>query len=249
MAKQQSHFDKVTGSSEYERQSWRDNFNGGRAAGDWSGGVNARLDSERDRYQGATEGGSSSQPSGLQLAQMIGAGVAYINSSGVAYYTGSGPGNAAVSTGTGGVGTGPGAAAVTVGDQPKATAAQPGAAAIKRGGSLTLPKTTGIMVGGNWLNLDKFTSDGGDGEDRWGDLGGSIYGLGVMAMDGWSIASKWTGEQTAKGKEAMAKKGRFENQYDGNRPIDMLGNLWNAADGAAADWVNGQRAGQIGGSF
>lgn len=35
------------GMTEYQRQSWRDNFNGGRAAGDWSGSVNARLDRER----------------------------------------------------------------------------------------------------------------------------------------------------------------------------------------------------------
>lgn len=68
-------FDKVTGSNDYERQSWRDSSNGGRAAGDWTGNINARLDYERAVYQGATWSGSSSQPSALQLAQSGGRSV------------------------------------------------------------------------------------------------------------------------------------------------------------------------------
>lgn len=66
---QQSHFDKITGRNEYQRQSWRDNFNGGRAAGDWTGNVNDRLTSERESFGGATWGGSSSQPSALEHAR------------------------------------------------------------------------------------------------------------------------------------------------------------------------------------
>lgn len=61
--------------SGYEQQSWRDSYNGGQAAGDWTGNTNARLDSERDRFQGATWSGSSSQPSALELARsFVGSG-------------------------------------------------------------------------------------------------------------------------------------------------------------------------------
>lgn len=92
-----SWFDEVTGSNERERQSWRDSYNGGRAAGDWTGNTNARLDSERDRFQGATWSGSSSQPSALELARsMVGRGVASVTSG--TGSTGTGPGNPGVTT-------------------------------------------------------------------------------------------------------------------------------------------------------
>lgn len=87
-------FDKVTGRSEYERQSWRDSYNGGRAAGDLTGNVNARLDSERDRFQGATWSGSSSQPSALEVAQR-GGGRAMLDF----YMASNGPGPSGVASG------------------------------------------------------------------------------------------------------------------------------------------------------
>lgn len=108
-----SRFDEITGNSEYQRQSWRDSYNGGKAAGDWSGGVNDRLDRERSDFQGATWSGSSSQPSALQWAQMggvssvasghVGSSVtagsgnsSAVNQSGQKAPTGAGPGNPAV---------------------------------------------------------------------------------------------------------------------------------------------------------
>lgn len=36
---------------------------------------------------------------------------------------------------------------------------------------------------GEELNLDHTTSDGGEGEQRWGEWGGGIYGLGVAFND------------------------------------------------------------------
>lgn len=59
-------FDRVTGSNDYERQSYRDSYNGGRANGDWTGGVNARLDRERAENNGFTVSGSSSQASAAE---------------------------------------------------------------------------------------------------------------------------------------------------------------------------------------
>lgn len=62
------YFDRVTGSNDYERQSWRDSYNNGRAAGDWTGGVNARLDRERAASGGFTNSGSSRELSAGQAA-------------------------------------------------------------------------------------------------------------------------------------------------------------------------------------
>lgn len=49
---------------------------------------------------------------------------------------------------------------------------------------------TPIRVGGENLRLDSSTSDGGTGEQRWGEWGGGLYGLGVMARDGASVVFK-----------------------------------------------------------
>lgn len=71
-----SWFSDVTGRSSYSQQSWRDNYNGGKAAGDWTGGVNAQLDRERAAFQGATWIGSSLLPSALEVARLYGFGSA-----------------------------------------------------------------------------------------------------------------------------------------------------------------------------
>lgn len=109
-----SWFDEVTGSNEYERQSWRDSFNGGRAAGDLTGNVNRRLDAERAAFQGATWSGSSTQPSALELARALGAtgpAIGHVSTGGGSAHS-AGPGN-------GGVGNpampGPGGSRVKVG--------------------------------------------------------------------------------------------------------------------------------------
>lgn len=95
---QSSYFNSVTGMNDYERQSWRDSYNGGRAAGDLTGNTNARLDAERDAFQGATVSGSSTQPNFIELAQAMGGpGYAAI-SSGPQSSVSSGPGNAVVVT-------------------------------------------------------------------------------------------------------------------------------------------------------
>lgn len=68
MAWNQDYGEGANPGSTREQQSWRDSYNGGQAAGDWTGNTNARLDSERDRF-GTTWSGSSSEPSALELAR------------------------------------------------------------------------------------------------------------------------------------------------------------------------------------
>lgn len=66
-------FDTVTGTNDFERQSWRDNFNGGKAAGDFTGNVNAQLERERSENYGATVSGSSTQYSAAEINAMVAA--------------------------------------------------------------------------------------------------------------------------------------------------------------------------------
>nr|QJB21572.1 MAG: DNA pilot protein [Microvirus sp.] len=106
--------------SGYAQQSWRDSFNGGKAAGDWTGNHNARIDAERDVFQGTTWTGSSTQPSALALAQS---------------FVGSGPGRGSVASGSGPAGTGPGNPVVTTG--PTAAPRKP------NGGTLVFGPGTG----------------------------------------------------------------------------------------------------------
>lgn len=92
-------FNEVTGQSDYERQSWRDSYNGGRAAGDITGNVNRELDRQRDAFQGATWSGSSTQYSALELAQRMGGAGQPVAASGSGASKSGGPGNEVVKQG------------------------------------------------------------------------------------------------------------------------------------------------------
>lgn len=66
-------------------------------------------------------------------------------------------------------------------------------------------KVTPVFAGGRRLPADLGWSDGAEGEDRWGDLGGSLYGLGVMAADfggGAYVASTLKGDKVLADVEA-----------------------------------------------
>nr|QJB21601.1 MAG: hypothetical protein [Microvirus sp.] len=205
-----SWFDEVTGSNEYERQSWRDSFNGGRAAGDLTGNVNRRLDAERAAFQGATWSGSSTQPSALELARSLGA---------------TGPAIGHVSTGGGSAhSVGPGNGGVGNPAVPG-----PGGSRVKVGSNLTLfpdervlldlnkpGKVTPLVAGGYPIIHDRGWSDGGDYEQRWGEFGGGLAGLGVMAAD---VAST-VGHYGGKAIEAAAKPGSMKPVHDWARQFD-----------------------------
>lgn len=107
---------------------------------------------------------------------------------------GSGPGNAGASSAPGYAGRGPGVSG-SAGDvvssgpgSPVVRKASAGSFLTIAGGNLAmgskLNKTTRLAWSGDELNLDRTTSDGGEGEQRWGEWGGALYGLGVMFNDG-----------------------------------------------------------------
>lgn len=241
MARAQSQFDRITGTNEYQRQSWRDSYNSGRAAGDWTGGVNARLDDERSRFQGATEGGSSTQPSGLQLAQMIGAGVGYrIVANGSA---GHGPGAPMVVVG-GSMGggsspvvntSGPGGGGVVTGKDPVA-----GTPGDPFNGKHQPKKITQLVIGGNLVPVDKGWSNAADAEDRWGEaefLSPTwFYAWGVTAADGWKGTSDWIKDQSRKGSESLSRN-KPTAQNNAER-YDILGAVTGVGSQLAHDVFN-----------
>lgn len=150
-----SYFDEVTGSNEYQRQSWRDAFNGGRAAGDWTGNHNQRIQDERDAFQGTTWSGSSTQPSALELARSI-----------------VGSGHAAISTGlaTSGV-SGSGNGTVVMGGPQSAAGVGAGQRVVVSGPLKTVTKdeATGLMLGGDWFRPNPWFSNAAEVEDRLGE--------------------------------------------------------------------------------
>lgn len=183
-----SWFNDVTGSNDYERQSWRDSYNGGRAAGDLTGNVNARLDQERRDYQGATWSGSSSEYSALELARVVGSPQAQQTAS-------AGPGVSGAVTGASGqITSGPGASAVSR----SAATAGPGASPKKRDTLILLPeaplengaklKATDGYAGVRFEANPWFSDVENWGEPRYGEPGEWLGGiLNIIADGGWNV--------------------------------------------------------------
>lgn len=160
------------GISEFERQSWRDIYNDGRAAGDLTGATNARLDAERDAFQGATWGGSSTRYSALELARLhdgVGAGAASV---GVGSPRSSGPGNEATATGPVQPGKAPGGA----GAGSRLTFSGPLAVEVKE-------EATGMLLGGPWFQPNPWWSNTDQWEERHGEPGDWIGGFVTMGAD------------------------------------------------------------------
>lgn len=168
-----SWFNEVTGSNDFERQSWRDNFNGGAAAGDWTGNTNARLDAERDAF-GTTWSGSSSEPSALELAR------SFVGRDGAR-----GSGLGVVTSGGGSSGAGTGNRSVAVG-APQDAGSGAGRRVVVGGGDGP-SKVTSVFTGGNEYPIDRGWSDAADAEDRWGEAEfltpGWFYNWGVWSAD------------------------------------------------------------------
>lgn len=166
-----SYFNDVTGTNDYERQSWRDSNNGGKAAGDWTGNTNARLEAERDAFQGATWSGSSSQPSALQLAQSM-----------------VGPGASGQSTGAS-ASVGGGVGSAVVGSAPQvAKAAAKGSLTIPGVGKAPLTQgvkdtATGGYAGVEWLPNPWFSDVEEFWEPRMGEPGEWLGGIVNIGAD------------------------------------------------------------------
>lgn len=206
-------FDRVTGTNDYERQSWRDSYNDGEAAGDWTGNVNARLESERDNFQGATWSGSSSEYSALELAQLRGAApdrptqlVAGLSS-----------GNASA----GNVPRSSYAPGTSRGSVASALMSSGGA-----WGNHSPAKLQDLVFGGALMQANPGYSNAGDGEERWGEIGGELVGLAAMGSDlGHNAARMYFGEN-----------------YRDLGPAQRLSILGNDVMGAAATGAEGALA-------
>lgn len=160
-----SWFDDVTGTNDYERQSWRDNYNDGRAAGDWTGNVNARLDREREASGGFTNSGSSSEWSAREVEAMRNLGVGAPSAAqGVGAPQSTGPGNQVITQVPAGQLPVPGRPAGGTG---------PGSRLTFGGGGPFKPvladQVTHFKIGGWNMYPHLGTSNMAEVEDRWGD--------------------------------------------------------------------------------
>lgn len=165
-----SYFESVTGTSDWERQSWRDNFNGGAAAGDWTGGNNARLAAERAANHGATSTGSSTQYSAAEMQ----ARMARLPASVQAAMRGASPEAVQqylVATAQG----------TTVGGA-KPTGAVTGVFAGPYGNTLAY-KPMDLALGGADWRAHPFWSNAEDVETRHGDVGSALYAPFSIAAD------------------------------------------------------------------
>lgn len=184
-----SWFEEVTGRTEYERQSWRDSYNEGRAAGDITGNVNARLDAERAANRGATVSGSSSQYS---AAEMMGSGEA-MSPREVAQVRGAAPAAPRallVGVASGVPQTGTGAAVRAAASGGVVTGMMTGAF-----GATQAYKPMDLAIGGGDFRANPVYSNAEDVETRWSDLGSAIYTPFVMGADiGHNAARMYFGE-------------------------------------------------------
>lgn len=205
-------FDRVTGTNDFERQSWRDSYNGGNAAGDLTGNTNARLSEERDSFQGATWSGSSSEYSALELAQLRGAApdrpTQLVNGLMSGGSAGGAP-RSAYAPGT-----------------PRASVASALMAGGGAWGNHSPAKLQDLVLGGALIQANPGYSNAGDGEERWGEIGGELVGLAAMGADlGHNAARMYFGEN-----------------YRDLGPAQRLSILGNDAMGVAATGAEGALA-------
>lgn len=233
-----SYFDRVTGSNEYERQSWRDSFNGGRAAGDWTGNHNARIEAEREAFQGLTWSGSSSEPSALQFAQSV---------------VGSGPATASVATGGGASGVGPGNPVVST--APAVETSGPGRQVVVVGGAAPLTAKTKDGASGGYAGVhilpNPWFSDVQDfWEPRMGEPGewlGGILNVGADAVYNSGRAIDWaTGANTVSGQKR--ERVLLEEQLSMPGHLGSFERQFNTWDRQIHDLLNGDKP-YVGGGF
>lgn len=174
-------FDSVTGTNDFERQSWRDNFNGGYAAGDFTGKVNAQLQRERSENHGATVSGSSTQYSAAEINAMV----ASMPERTQAEIRGAAQGAPQQMVTANANGGGVGARATGV-----ATGVFQGAY-----GNEMAYKPMDLAWGGFPWRAKPNTSNTEDGETRYGDAVSAIMGFGVLGQDiGHNMARLYFGE-------------------------------------------------------
>lgn len=214
-------FDSVTGSNDYERQSWRDSYNGGRAAGDWTGNNNRELDRQREETGGYTYSGSSSEYSAYEALErgLIGNGSGNSSTKSGAVVT-SGPGVAGAQTRPGEMGNapvdpvlpapvvpGPGGARRQSTILSPLTPMGPYGPRMQREGTRLTPKmemsVQEMLVDGYRINANPRTSNAEEWEIRYAEPGEWVGGIVVMASDAWyntkQALADWSSVANAKG--------------------------------------------------
>lgn len=190
-------FETVTGHSQASAQAWRDNFNGGLAAGDWTGNHNAispifqgdgRSGSERERDAGITaifQGDGATGNRLLAEARARNAARQAANAGrgqgGPTAIAPNQPGGAPPppSGGTWSPLTGPGKGSGGAGStDPKK----------QKWGKVELStgyedKATQVIIGGALPTVDRGWSDAGEFEQRYGEMLADWYGVGVLYAD------------------------------------------------------------------
>lgn len=232
-------FDSVTGTNDFERQSWRDNFNGGHAAGDFTGNVNAQLQRERGENHGATISGSSTQYSAAEINALVAA----LPERTQAEMRGAAQGlpqQGVIATSQG----------VPAGA--RATGAATGVFQGAFGNSMAYKPMDLVYGGFPWMAKPN-VSNAEDAETRYGDLVSAAAGVAILGQDlGHNAARMYFGENYASltpsqrmgilGKDAQARvKGAAESAGE-----SMLQSFFGGMS-AIEEWGRRNRAAELAG--
>lgn len=154
--------------SDTTRQAWRDNYNGGRAAGDFAGVYsNHGGSSDHSVSSGQTAGDSDKQGGASASVQRV-----------VASVPTAGPGSPAVATARSVPTRGPGAFAFGVG--PVSHVAVSDLPPLEMGHK---DSGTNILAGGDWWQGNPWWSDTEEFEARYGEPGDWVGGIVVFGAD------------------------------------------------------------------
>lgn len=217
--------------SDGERQAWRDNFNGGWAAGDLTGNTNAAIAASRP---GQVANSSSNGYGRMPVAVYYSGGKATVE-----VVTQKGPGVRSVQTAPVVPTAGPGAAWVAA---PNAKPIGPGAAvevaALPALTPVINPEITSVMINGSAVQPNPGVSDAQEFTQRYGEseLLETAVGLGIVAADiqhsAPGFAPGWGGLLPAD----TTPNPIHHSEYAGKGPA-VLANAWNSvinSDFAAA---------------
>lgn len=268
-------FHSVTGTTPESQQAWRDNFNGGWAAGDWTGNHNRSIASERydagEWNQSVAHYGGYTQPNAVPDGYTR----TYSADGNTVYITRPNAGGGSLATtgvGTPGGNGGPTAVAPS---QPGGTVPGPGQTNKKgpgwyeQGGGYYTIQTMGgknklptvqskdvqeLMVGGGGLASNPWFSNAEDWEIRYAEPGEWVGGLAVMAADAiyntGRLVDWYTGSDTVSGSRkdtsAVTDARRSNGAWSGIH--DAFGRQFNMWDRQLHDMLNPDKP-YVGGGF
>lgn len=243
-----SWFERVTGTSESERQSWRDNYNGGRAAGDVTGNINRRIESERQASGGYTREYTSGSERVAAEWREVNAPLPVAPAARTA-----GPGSPAASTvqSPGGRRT-PRAQAAGAG-APAAPTVGPGVQVVSGGAwghslAASLKDTnTQLAMGPIPHQPNPGWSDTEEWEARYGEPGDWLGGIVTMGVDLGYNAARWIGFDRERAARDIRSTAATLPEVVSNGAIDFARHL--DTIGIQTRWNNSERAGTYNGQL